>query len=623
MSLCVLIPARNEELGIGGTIRSILDAGVLPSDVYLVDDGSTDYTGEIARSLGATVLRNEQNLGKAAAVRKATDHFSLEQRYDFLSLMDADTRVNSSYFAKIAETFQANPDAGLVFGRVKNFAHNYITAYRCLCYAYGQWVFKDAQSRWHVVTVAPGCSSTYRTSAFAKLEWSKDTITEDMDCTIQFNRKKLGKVVYQKDAIVYTQDPQTLRDYVKQIYRWDTGTWQVGRKHRMWQGVSPIDWEFKMLMSEGLFFSLLFMLLPLWMCLWKSAWWAVPIDMAVLFISSLVCAVTEGRVDAALYAPLAIILRITDCAVFLYSFIETVIIGRKVHGWFAVKRYAGGAVKYTWLAILLFASAAHGQDNSIILPQRTFAPSPGSAWLVMDGGESPIEHNNGLVTAHFEQGRVIVQANKVNVELYVSSTASMDTQRLYWNNRVALQGGVKVNRTFSFKHAEGVASVGTAYAYENRYLAGGSSATAPGAFASDWFGWQPAEEKESRWPGETWAEVGTISPVEGRGQVIGTGYVQQGYKLPLYAHEAQGRRMDWSIVPFVESTYSKDRYHYDWNNFERVGAGVEAVMAPGVAFGASYVNERRFQSGIQAGGFSVFIKFWHGWDLRSKFEGSY
>jgi cellulose synthase/poly-beta-1,6-N-acetylglucosamine synthase-like glycosyltransferase len=163
-----------------------------------------------------------------------------------------------------------------------------------------------------------------------------------MDCTIQFNRKKLGKVVYQKDAIVYTQDPQTLRDYVKQIYRWDTGTWQVGRKHRMWQGMSPIDWEFKMLMSEGVFFSLLFMLLPLWMYLWRGAWWAVPIDMAVLFISSLVCAVTEGRVDAALYAPLAIILRVTDCAVFLYSFIETVVIGRKVHGWFTVKRYVEG-----------------------------------------------------------------------------------------------------------------------------------------------------------------------------------------------------------------------------------------------------------------------------------------
>ena len=340
MSLCVLIPARNEAIGIGGTIASLLEAGLVASDIYVIDDGSTDGTGDIARGMGANVLRNEKNLGKATAVRKATTHFNLEQRYDLLSLMDADTRVNSVYFKKIGETFQVNPGAGLVFGKVKNYAHNWITAYRCLCYAYGQWVFKDSQSRWSVVTVAPGCSSTYRTTAFAKLEWSKDTITEDMDCTIQFNRKKLGKVLYQKDAIVYTQDPQTWRDYIRQIYRWDTGTWQVGRKHRMWRGVSPIDWEFKLLMGEGILFSLLFMLLPLWMCLWKGAGYAIPIDIAVLFIASLVCAVTEGRPDAALYAPLAIVLRLTDCAVFLYSFVETVVLGRRIHGWFAVKRYS-------------------------------------------------------------------------------------------------------------------------------------------------------------------------------------------------------------------------------------------------------------------------------------------
>jgi glycosyltransferase involved in cell wall biosynthesis len=56
-SHCILIPARNEELGIGGTIRSVLDAGVPPSDIYVIDDGSTDRTGDIARSLGANVLR--------------------------------------------------------------------------------------------------------------------------------------------------------------------------------------------------------------------------------------------------------------------------------------------------------------------------------------------------------------------------------------------------------------------------------------------------------------------------------------------------------------------------------------------------------------------------------------
>src|ERR1700746_4075403 len=144
MSLCVLIPARNEAIGIGVTIASLLEAGLAASDIYVIDDGSTDGTGDIALGMGANVLRNEKNLGKATAVRKASTHVSCEHRYDSLSLMAPDTRVNSVYFEKIGETFQRNPDAGLVFGKVKNYAHNWITAYRCLCYASGQWVFKDS-----------------------------------------------------------------------------------------------------------------------------------------------------------------------------------------------------------------------------------------------------------------------------------------------------------------------------------------------------------------------------------------------------------------------------------------------------------------------------------------------
>lgn len=338
-SLCVLIPARNEELGLGGTIGSVLDAGVLPSDIYVVDDGSADRTGEIARSLGANVLRNEKNVGKARGIRMATTHFRLEDRYEFLTLVDADTRIAPDYFARIEEKFRCNPDAGLVFGRVKNLPYNWITAYRCIMYSFGQFVYKDAQSKMRVVTVAPGCSSTYRTKAFAQLNWNNDTIVEDMDVTIQFTRKRLGKALYQKKALVYTQDPRTLRDYVKQMYRWNTGAWQVGKKHHMLRGMTRIDWEYKLLMGEGIAFSLLFLLFPLWILLWPGALYAIPMDMAIFGIAALSCALADRRPDAVLYAPFAIVLRVTDCAVFLYSFCETVVFGRKIHGWFAVKRY--------------------------------------------------------------------------------------------------------------------------------------------------------------------------------------------------------------------------------------------------------------------------------------------
>jgi glycosyltransferase involved in cell wall biosynthesis len=50
MNLCVLIPAKDERLGIGKTVQSVLDAGASARDIYVIDDGSSDGTGEIAKS---------------------------------------------------------------------------------------------------------------------------------------------------------------------------------------------------------------------------------------------------------------------------------------------------------------------------------------------------------------------------------------------------------------------------------------------------------------------------------------------------------------------------------------------------------------------------------------------
>src|SRR5438132_5552944 len=93
--------------------------------------------------------------------------------------------------------------------------HNSLTAYRCLAYWMSHAIYKSGQNNMGVITVTPGCASSFRSDAFSQLDWNTDTIVEDMDCTIQIHRKKLGKIIFQREAIVSTQDPRTLRDYVK------------------------------------------------------------------------------------------------------------------------------------------------------------------------------------------------------------------------------------------------------------------------------------------------------------------------------------------------------------------------------------------------------------------------
>jgi biofilm PGA synthesis N-glycosyltransferase PgaC len=337
--LCVLLPAKDECLGISKTLKSILRAHITPRDIYVIDDGSSDGTGDIAHSYGVNVIRNPKNIGKAMALSRGAREFGLVDRYDYICLMDADTEVCQGYFDVVKRAF-SDPSVAAVCGRAKSTPHNWLTAYRCLAYWMSHAIYKGGQSNMGVITVTPGCASSFRAGVFSCLDWNTDTIVEDMDCTIQIHRKKLGRILYQRDAVVSTQDPRTLRDYIKQIYRWDTGTWQVGQKYSMVFGLNKIDWEYKLLMGEGLIFSALYLLLPVVLLVRPIvAIYGASLDFLVLVVLAFVCAIRERRTDVILALPSYEVLRFVDCSVFLYSFWKTVIRRKQVRGWFAVKRY--------------------------------------------------------------------------------------------------------------------------------------------------------------------------------------------------------------------------------------------------------------------------------------------
>jgi len=94
----VVIPAKNEADRIGLTVKSALD---LPGVdlVVVVDDGSTDQTGKVARAAGAKVVRHSRNRGKAAA---------METGAEAVRLLDADTPRHLLFLdADLAGTAQA------------------------------------------------------------------------------------------------------------------------------------------------------------------------------------------------------------------------------------------------------------------------------------------------------------------------------------------------------------------------------------------------------------------------------------------------------------------------------------------------------------------------------------
>jgi poly-beta-1,6-N-acetyl-D-glucosamine synthase len=341
-ALCVVIPARNEELLVSRCIASVLAAGLPAAQIFVVNDCSSDSTGAVLAGIdGINVLTNEQRLGKSLSLRSLMAHYHLHERFTYLSLLDADSTVAPEYFEEVVRTFHKDPEFVVVCGAPRSERHNWLTAFRALEYLLSAAMYRPGQDALGMITVAPGCAATYRTSILHHLDWDGGTLVEDMDLTVQVHRKQLGRIGFAKDAVAYTQDPRQLCDYVGQITRWHSGTWQVMRRHRLPFGRQRVDAEFALLVGEGLIYSSLVMLLPLLVMVWPRAvmrW--ILLDQALILAGSVYCAAVMRRVDVIAWAPSYAVLRFLNSAIFLKTFWQEIVRQRSLASWFSVERYS-------------------------------------------------------------------------------------------------------------------------------------------------------------------------------------------------------------------------------------------------------------------------------------------
>ena len=102
MKLVVLIPVYNEESTICDVIRRIPRdiPGVRAIEVVVVDDGSEDRSGQLAKSLGANVLRHGANRGVGAAFQTGME-YAVETGADIMVNMDGDGQFSPEDIPKL------------------------------------------------------------------------------------------------------------------------------------------------------------------------------------------------------------------------------------------------------------------------------------------------------------------------------------------------------------------------------------------------------------------------------------------------------------------------------------------------------------------------------------------
>lgn len=116
MKLSVIVPVYNEHATLAEIVKRIL-AAPFDKEIIIVDDGSTDGTGDILKKMEAAsrgnirVFQHETNQGKGAAIITALQAV----RGEFTLIQDADLEYDPNDYAALMAPFQ-NDGVQVVYG---------------------------------------------------------------------------------------------------------------------------------------------------------------------------------------------------------------------------------------------------------------------------------------------------------------------------------------------------------------------------------------------------------------------------------------------------------------------------------------------------------------------------
>jgi len=261
-TMTVIVPAKNEEEGIAGTVKSLLSSDY-PQDkmeIIVVNDGSTDKTADVVRSLNSSrvkLLDFEKNRGKRLAFASGF----YESKNEIVVCVDSDTLVDSQAIKLLAQPFEDEEVVSVCgHGKAANVNKNLLTRLQHFWYQDMFRLLKGMESQLGAVTCCSGILAAYRRKSIEPVmnRWLNEKflgrpilIGDDRQLTNLALWKGLGeakdstrkaKIVYQSNSIAATYVPENFKQFFKQQLRWKRawvhGSFLAGRF--MWRKKMPI-----------------------------------------------------------------------------------------------------------------------------------------------------------------------------------------------------------------------------------------------------------------------------------------------------------------------------------------------------------------------------------------------
>lgn len=328
----VLIPAYNEAESVGDTIKSLQAQTIPPAEIIVIDDCSTDNTAEVARALGATVIRPVVNTGSKAG---AQNYALRDVKTEFTMAIDADTTVAPDSIERFMKVMQDESVAAACGFVVPRYVRTIWERGRYVEYLLAFAFYKPIQDYFTKPLIASGCFSIYRTAVLlAHGGWQTRTMAEDMDLTWSMYQQG-RKVKFVPEAVCYPIEPHNYHFMSKQLKRWSHGFMQNVQLH--WKGLLSIDFLRSVIgvaLWESTIASVIYLgVVPITALLTRNPLVLIVyvLDAPALMVPVLTQAFRRGEFWRALASiPSFFVLRIINCLFVLEAIWSEFVIGRRL-----------------------------------------------------------------------------------------------------------------------------------------------------------------------------------------------------------------------------------------------------------------------------------------------------
>jgi cellulose synthase/poly-beta-1,6-N-acetylglucosamine synthase-like glycosyltransferase len=232
-----VVPAYNQEKNVARCVASLFECAEKYGgncEVIVIDDGSSDYTYEVAWSavhLGrcdnprvrGKVVRHSANLGKIEALRTGVNR----ALGGLVAIIDADSEWTIDTLVGLVDYKLSNGKravTGYVHPNGEGSEGNLMVRLQRLEYSQGLGVGRCAQSLGNNVLVVSGAIGIYDADLLREVLTERNirSVTEDLEITLEMHKKgaKVGYVSFAQSATVA---PMGLSALWRQRLRWFTG----------------------------------------------------------------------------------------------------------------------------------------------------------------------------------------------------------------------------------------------------------------------------------------------------------------------------------------------------------------------------------------------------------------